>query len=118
MYGTYESVPSNEVEVTVTGTGPGNIPLITKLGGNYPNPFNPSTEISFAIVNQGHVFIEVFNIKGEKVAVLRDEVIKPGNYSVTWNGRDENGNPVSSGVYFYKMKASKFVSTKKMILIK
>ena len=118
MYGTYESAPSNVVEVTVTGSDPTNIPLVTKLGGNYPNPFNPSTIIHYAVGDQSHVFIGVFNIKGEKVAVLRDGEQEPGNYNVTWNGRDENGDPVSSGVYFYKMKADKFVSTKKMILMK
>ncbi|MFC1898577.1 carboxypeptidase regulatory-like domain-containing protein [Candidatus Cloacimonadota bacterium] len=118
MYGTYESVPSNEVEVTVTGTDPGSMPLVNKLNGNYPNPFNPSTIINYSVGDQGHVFIEVFNIKGEKVTILRDGVMEPGNYSVTWDGRDINGNSVSSGVYFYKMKAGKFVSTKKMILMK
>jgi carboxypeptidase family protein/flagellar hook capping protein FlgD len=118
MYDTYESVPSNEVEVTITDTDPGSMPLVDKLVGNYPNPFNPSTVINYAVSNQGHVFIEVFNIKGEKVTILRDGEMTPGNYSVTWNGLDSNGNPVSSGVYFYKMKAGKFVSTKKMILMK
>ena len=118
MYGTYESGPSNEVEVTITGTDPGSMPLVSKLGDNYPNPFNPSTMINFAIKDQGHVFIEVFNIKGEKVTILRDGIFEPGYYTVTWDGIDANGNPCSSGVYFYKMKASKFVSTKKMILMK
>jgi len=118
MYGIYESIPSNEVEVTITGIDPVNIPLVTKLGGNYPNPFNPSTIINYAVGDQGHVFIEVFNIKGEKVAILRDGMMGPGNYSVTWNGRDNKNNPVSSGVYFYKMKSGKYISTKKMILMK
>lgn len=119
LYGDYESVPSNEVEVEVpVGNDPNLLPTVTKLGGNYPNPFNPTTLINFSVAEHGHVSIEVYNIKGEKVSTLRNNEMDAGNYSVTWNGIDDNGRSVSSGVYFYKMKAGKYGETKKMILMK
>ncbi len=64
------------------------------------------------------VNLEVFNIKGQKVKTLVDKVLPAGQHSVVWNGKDENGKPVSNGVYFYKMKAGQYTSTKKMILLK
>ncbi|MFC1898576.1 carboxypeptidase regulatory-like domain-containing protein, partial [Candidatus Cloacimonadota bacterium] len=100
LYGTYESIPSNEVVVEVVSSGNNMLSNGAELAGNYPNPFNPSTVINYSVGDQGHVFIEVFNVKGEKVAVLRDGILEPGNYNETWNGSDSNGNPVSSGVYF------------------
>ena len=88
--------------------------LYTKLGDNYPNPFNPTTTISFSVAQT----LAIFNIKGQKVKKLVDEILPAGQHSVIWNGTDENGNIVSSGVYFYKMKAEQYTSTKKMILVK
>jgi carboxypeptidase family protein/type IX secretion system substrate protein len=116
IYGDYESVPSNIVELT--GSDPNMLPIVNKLGGNHPNPFNPATTISFSVAETGHVTLEVFNIKGAKVAILRDVVLSADNYTAVWNGKDGNGSPVSSGVYFYKMKAGKYEETKKMILMK
>ena len=115
VYGNYESVPSNVVN---TGSDPNLLPIVNKLGGNFPNPFNPSTTINYSVAETGHVTLEVFNLKGAKVAVLRDIVLAAGNYTAKWNGKDGNGNPVSSGVYFYKMKAGSYQQTKKMILMK
>ena len=88
------------------------------LAANYPNPFNPTTTIDFSLKTAGHVSIEVYNIKGEKVKTLVDEVMMADDHSVIWNGDNENGKSVASGVYFYKMKADKFVQTRKMILMK
>jgi flagellar hook assembly protein FlgD len=64
------------------------------------------------------VTIEVYNLKGQLVRTLVNEIKTAGNYSVVWNGRDNNNQPVSSGVYFYKMNTGKYSSTKKMILMK
>jgi hypothetical protein len=95
------------------------LPVVTKLQGNYPNPFNPTTTISFSVAQtSSFVNLEVFNIKGQKVKKLVDEILPAGQHSVTWNGKDENGKSVASGVYFYKMKAGQYTSTKKMILMK
>ena len=90
----------------------------TELLNNYPNPFNPETNIAFSIKEAGNVIIEVYNMKGQLMKTLINEVKENGNYTITWNGKDNNGKNVSSGVYFYKMETRKYVSTKKMILMK
>jgi len=96
-----------------------NIPvLVTELFNNYPNPFNPETTIRYSVKETCPVTIEVYNLKGQLVRTLVNEVKTAGNYSVVWNGRDNNNQPVSSGVYFYKMNTGKYSSTKKMILMK
>ena len=123
----YESIPSNEVEVYVVSAGDNLIPTITKLEGNFPNPFNPAvagagrspgTTISFSLKDPSRVTLEVFNIKGKKIRDLIDADMNAAYHTITWDGRDNNDKPVSSGVYFYKMKAEKYTSTKKMILMK
>ena len=85
---------------------------------NYPNPFNPTTTISFSIPNDGKVNLEVFNAKGQKVKTLVNERKAAGSHSIVWNGTDSRGNTLNSGVYFYKIKSDRFTSTKKMILLK
>jgi PKD repeat protein len=90
----------------------------TALKGNYPNPFNPETKIDFSLAKSGWVKIEVFNIKGQKIAVLVDEGRKAGNHSITWKGIDLNGQSVGSGVYYYRMKAGDYIGIDKMILLK
>jgi hypothetical protein len=108
------------VTMIVTGedSGENDIPLANKLTGNYPNPFNPSTTIGFALKETGNVTLEVYNLKGEKVKTLINDTMEAGNHSIVWNGTDNLGKDVSSGVYFYKMKTGRYTSTKKMILMK
>ena len=84
-----------------------------KLNQNYPNPFNPSTIISYSVPNQSKVTLKVYNILGSEVATLVDETKPAGNYNVTFNAAR-----LSSGVYFYQLKAGNFVSTKKLMLLK
>jgi len=108
-------------DVTVEGTPleDPNVPVLaTELQGNYPNPFNPETTIRYSVKETSPVTIEVYNLKGQLVRTLVNEVKTAGNYSVVWNGRDNHNQPVSSGVYFYKMNAGKYSSTKKMIMMK
>ncbi len=90
------------------------------LIGNYPNPFNPTTEIQFNIEKAGHVNINIFNTKGQLVKTLANNHFGTGLNSVKWNGLDNNGNAVASGVYFYNLDVnnSDFTSLKKMILLK
>jgi len=88
------------------------------LSQNYPNPFNPVTNFQFTIPKSSHVKIEIFNIVGQKVATLLDGDMKPGLYTADWNGRDENGKTVSSGIYFYRLQAGDFSNMKKMVLVK
>ncbi|MEN6445094.1 MAG: choice-of-anchor J domain-containing protein [Candidatus Cloacimonas sp.] len=90
----------------------------TELKGNYPNPFNPETTIFYSVKDHTPVTIDVYNLKGQKVTTLVNETKAPGDYSVVWKGLDENNRPVSSGVYFFKMNAGKYSSTKKMIMMK
>ncbi|MCB5265732.1 MAG: carboxypeptidase regulatory-like domain-containing protein [Candidatus Cloacimonetes bacterium] len=109
-------------DVKITG-GVGNendvAPIYTTaLKGNYPNPFNPETTISFSVKDAGPVNIEIYNVKGQLVKKLVNDVKAAGEHTVVWNGNDNNGRAVSSGVYYYKMNAGKFSSTKKMIMMK
>jgi hypothetical protein len=94
------------------------LPVITTLKGNYPNPFNPETTISFSVKENVPVTIEIYNVKGQLVKTLVNEAKAPGNHTVVWKGEDNNGRSVSSGIFFYKMQAGKYTSTRKMILMK
>ena len=85
---------------------------------NYPNPFNPVTTISYSINETGNVIIEVYNLKGQLVETLVNEVKETGDHSIRWNGSDSSKKPVSSGIYLYKMKTENHSSIKKMILMK
>ena len=96
---------SNEVNVGV--------PSQFELSQNYPNPFNPSTNVEFGISELGFVSLKVYNALGMEVATLVNEVKPAGYYKVSFNGSN-----LSSGIYFYSIKAGDFVSTKRMTLIK
>ena len=85
---------------------------------NYPNPFNPETKIVFNLPEEGNVKLEIYNIKGQKVKTLLDCYMSPGRSEMIWNGKDDNGKRVSSGVYFYQLVTDKKTITQKMILIK
>jgi len=89
-----------------------------KFMKNFPNPFNPDTTIQFELSEGGKTELEIFNVKGQKVAKLIDAELAGGVHSVVWNGNDANGKRVSSGVYFYQIKCDNQVKTKKMIMIK
>jgi len=89
-----------------------------RLNANYPNPFNPTTTISFDVALEGQVCVEVYNIKGQKVRVLADGEYGVGQHSVVWNGDDANGYSVGSGVYFYRMTSGEYNNIRKMILMK
>jgi len=89
-----------------------------QLHQNTPNPFNPTTTISFSIPNESKVDLSIYNIKGQKIKQLISDQLSAGQHSVVWNGKDDNGKSVSSGIYFYKLKTANFEKTKKMILMK
>lgn len=88
------------------------------LSQNYPNPFNPDTYIEFELARASHVKIDIFNIVGQKVKTLVDEEMQPGRYVADWDSKDQQGNSVSSGIYFYRMQADNFSDMKKMLLVK
>ncbi len=88
------------------------------LAQNYPNPFNPSTTIAFSLARRAEVDIEIFNIRGQKVRSLLHENRAAGSHSVVWDGSDETGNLVATGVYLYRLSADGVVQTKKMVMLK
>lgn len=91
---------------------------VTKLMQNYPNPFNPNTTISFEIERETQVSLEIYNVLGQKVKTLVNEVMEAGNYPIEWNGTDDNGQPVTSGIYFYRLSTDFFNDFRKMMLVK
>jgi hypothetical protein len=106
-------------DVQPMGTDPGAVtPAILTLSQNYPNPFNPETTISFDLAEQVPVTLGIYNLKGQLVRSLIHETKAQGQHSIVWNGMDENGRPVSSGIYFYKIRAGKYSSSRKMVLMK
>jgi hypothetical protein len=98
----------------------GSTPLDIGLQQNVPNPFNPTTTIRYSIAERGHVTLKIYNAAGELVRKLVDEVQSPGHgeFSETWNGTNDKGQRVSSGVYFYRLTSKGLTQTKKMVLLK
>ena len=91
---------------------------IYRLSQNRPNPILKSTTIEFAIPKKEHVNLAVYNVAGQKVKTLVDGDISPGSYTINWNGRDKNGRRLAAGVYFYRMEAGKYISTRKLVLLR
>lgn len=89
------------------------LPNEFSLKQNYPNPFNPSTEFKFDLPERTHIIFEIFNIAGQKIAVLADKEFTAGTHSLTWDGSN-----ASSGIYLYRLNSDNYTSTKKMILLK
>jgi hypothetical protein len=94
------------------------LPTETRLHQNYPNPFNPSTIIRYEVARPGRVTLRIYDVGGVEVIVLENRVQEPGRYEAGWNGENTNGQKVSSGVYFYRLRAGDRVLTKKMVLLK
>ncbi len=94
------------------------LPTEFALAQNYPNPFNPVTTIGYALPKRSHVEITVHNILGQRVTTLISDERPAGEYSTVWHGTDSRGRPVSTGIYFCRIKAGDFVETKKMLLLK
>ncbi|MFH1893185.1 MAG: M12 family metallopeptidase [Candidatus Zixiibacteriota bacterium] len=94
------------------------IPSSYALNQNYPNPFNPTTQISFSLPKDSRVTLAVYNIMGQSVATLVDDIMQAGEHNVTWHGTTDDGEPVSSGIYFYTISADDFTDARKMVLMK
>ncbi len=88
------------------------------LDNNYPNPFNPSTQIRFEVAKQSRISIDIFSILGKHIKNLTSKMYDPGEYSLTWNGTDTQGEHVSSGIYIYRLSSNYFSESKKMVLLK
>ena len=94
------------------------IPNAFALHGNYPNPFNPTTQIRFDLPYRSNVNIHIYNMLGQKVKVFSMPNTPPGRHAITWNGTNQKGQALSAGVYLYQMISEDFVKTRKMILLK
>ena len=93
-------------------------PGMYRLAQNFPNPFNPTTMIKFDIRMKGHVSLKIYNVAGQLVKTLVNDVLEAGSYSKEWTGTNNSGVKVASGVYFYSIEADNFTSTKKMVLLR
>jgi len=89
-----------------------------EVNQNYPNPFNPTTTISYDLPQSSHVSLEIFNVLGQRVRTLLEGDKPAGYYTATWDGSDNRGKGVASGIYFYRIKTGDFIETKKMVLLK
>ncbi|HOP06742.1 MAG TPA: M6 family metalloprotease domain-containing protein [candidate division Zixibacteria bacterium] len=100
-------------------TNPGSmLPQGVNLSQNYPNPFNPETHIAFTIGEAGEVTIDVFNVAGQRIKVLLNTNITAGEHEVIWDGTDEQGSNVASGIYFYRILGAGSQDVKKMVLLR
>lgn len=100
------------------------IPSQFALEQNYPNPFNPTTTIQYALPRTSRVVLRVYDMLGQEVAVLKDDIQPAGRHDAVWNGKNSQGHGVASGVYFYQLEArpidgsTAFTSMRKMLLVK
>ena len=118
------TIPDTNVTYTaiftddITGDEVEPVPLVNSLHQNHPNPFNPNTTISFNLRERGHASLAVYDVAGRLVRVLIDGVKEAGPHDVNWDGKDNTGRGVASGVYFYRLEAGSFTETKKMVLLR
>jgi hypothetical protein len=122
-YGQAESFASNcdsgSIEdLTGIGDEPAAVPGQFFISQNYPNPFNPATTISYGLPHDAEVRIEIYNVLGQKVRTLANDHQTAGYRTVIWDGNDDSGNQVSTGIYFYRLEAGDFHASRKMLLIK
>ena len=94
------------------------IPKKFALYDNYPNPFNPSTQIAIDLPEDAYTELTIWNVMGQQVATVHSGNLNAGRHKITFNGRDATGNMLSSGMYIYRVIAGKYNATKKMTLMK
>lgn len=121
------SVPS-EIQLTLKGTGVNlttgvssdndKLPETFELSQNFPNPFNPMTEISFQLLRSDKVTFKIYNLLGQEIRTLADGQFAAGIHTVRWNGKDNSGNRVTSGIFIYRIHTDSFSQIKKMLLVK
>ena len=104
--------------VGLIGTHADVLPVDFQLYQNYPNPFNPETRINYYVPSTSELTVSVYNIIGQRVAILVEGVVESGYGTVEWHGNDQSGNPVASGIYFYRLETAETSLTRRMILIR
>lgn len=94
------------------------LPTVYALDQNYPNPFNPTTTIHYQLPQATEIKLEIFNLRGQRVATLVDRRQAAGYYAVIWDGKDDLGHPVTSGVYIFRLESREFIKVRKLVLIR
>jgi len=102
----------------VTGVNDNIKPVKYQLFQNYPNPFNPTTQIGYTLPSSSNVTLKIYDILGREVKTLVNKEQNSGVYNLTWDGTDNSGNLVTSGIYIYQIHANNFIKSSKMILMK
>ena len=111
----YDDINVEFIEDTkATDNNNGQLPTRTELIGNYPNPFNPNTTFVFTIYEASNVKINILNMRGQKVATVVDRNFQPGEHKIVWSADSE----LSSGVYYYELRAGNYRQVKKMVLMR
>lgn len=122
IFGGFDTAVKNDVwslnDLSGTSTGAKPAPTAVTLHPNHPNPFNPSTTIEFALTARGNAILRVYDARGRAVRTLFDGTANAGTTSLTWNGRDDAGRAVASGVYFCRLQTPSTTQTRKMVLLK
>jgi hypothetical protein len=107
-----------EVLLSPTAVSQQALPLVNSLKQNYPNPFNPETTISYDLSGESVVTLKIYDISGQVIrSVVNNQAMSAGQYKSVWDGRDERGVKVASGVYFYQLQTENFIAKKKMTLL-
>lgn len=110
--------PPGESESSIAEEPPLAVPTEFALSQNYPNPFNPTTSIGIQLPENGWTLLKVYDVLGREVKLLVNREMAAGSHVVTWDGAADNGKPVPSGVYIYRLTTQNFVSTRKMIVVR
>lgn len=105
-------------ELTAIGFAQAELPQKNEIHQNYPNPFNPTTTIEFDLNKKQRISIEIFNSLGQKIRSLKSSVMNAGSHQIIWNGKNDHRKDVSSGIYYYSLKAKDYSKVRKMLLIR
>ena len=103
---------------SVEGAHSNSLPTDFELKQNFPNPFNPNTTIQFQLPAASHMSLKIYNLDGQLIKTLISEQMTAGNHNVNWDGTNDLGIKVGSGLYFYRIQAGRFTTARRMILIK
>ena len=113
-----DTIYVNAHPTDIAGQSSTALPRDFVLGQNFPNPFNPTTTISYSLPSRSRLTLDIFDVLGRRVRTLVDGLRPAGKYTAEWDGCDDDGRPVSSGVYLYRLTAGQFAQTRKMVLVK
>lgn len=118
LYSNNVSILLNQTVTDVEDEGIDQLPKLYSLSQNYPNPFNQSTKIEFTLNKSGFVRLNIYDLLGRKVRTLVSQHLSSGHKSVLWDGKNDLGKDVASGIYFYQLRIGDFSETKKLVLLK